>query len=155
MSQFQAGSETTVTYLNFLIVFMINFPSVQDKVQEELDRVVGRSRLPSLADGKRLPYTEAVIQEIHRMASITPFAIYHAPSEETTIAGYTFTKSDFIVPNLYEIHHDPRHFDDQGMFNPSRFIDEASGEFVPHPAVLPFGFGKRECLGKSLAKAEG
>ena len=70
-------------------------------------------------------------------------------------AGYAFTKRDFIVPNLYEIHHDPRHFDDPGTFEPSRFIDEESGEFVPHPAVVPFGFGKRECLGKSLAKAEG
>ena len=45
------------------------------------------ARLPSLAEGKTLPYTEAVIQEIHRVGSITPFAIYHAPAEDTTIGG--------------------------------------------------------------------
>ena len=76
-----------------------------------------------------------------------------AAIDQHCIAGYTFTKSDFIVPNLYEIHHDPRHFDDPNTFNPCRFMD--SGEFVPNSAVVPFGFGKRECLGKSLAKAEG
>ena len=40
-----------------------------------------------LSDGKNLPYTEAVIQELHRVGSITPFAIYHAPTEHTTIGG--------------------------------------------------------------------
>ena len=47
-------------------------------------------RLPSLAECKMLPYTEAVIQEIHRVGSITPFAIYHAPTEDTTIEGTIF-----------------------------------------------------------------
>ena len=50
-------------------------------------RMMPGYRLPSLADGKMLPYTEAVIQEIHRVGSITPFAIYHAPTEDTTIGG--------------------------------------------------------------------
>ena len=40
-----------------------------------------------------LPYTEAVIQELHRVGSITPFAIYHAPTEDTTIGG----KSEFMT----------------------------------------------------------
>ena len=44
MSKFQAGSETTVTFLKFLILYMINFPLVQSRLQEELDQVVGRDR---------------------------------------------------------------------------------------------------------------
>ena len=42
---------------------MINFPSVQGRVQQEVDRVVGRDRTPSLADARSMPYTEAVIRD--------------------------------------------------------------------------------------------
>ena len=42
--KFQAGSETTVTFLKFLILYMVNYPSVQSRLQEEVDRVVGRDR---------------------------------------------------------------------------------------------------------------
>ena len=52
------------------------------------------------------------------------------------------------------MHRDPKNFPDPDSFDPTRFVDPASGSFSPHPAVVPYGFGKRECLGKSLAKAE-
>ena len=42
--KFQAGSETTVTFLKFLILYMVNYPSVQSHLQEEVDKVVGRDR---------------------------------------------------------------------------------------------------------------
>ena len=56
---------------------MIKFPSVQSRLQEELDRVVGRGNLPSLADVRNLPYTEAVINEVHRRASVIAISFYH------------------------------------------------------------------------------
>ena len=49
--------------------------------------------------------------------------------KETEVGGYTFTGSDFITPNLYEVHHDPRNFTNPFSFNPERFIDETSGKF--------------------------
>jgi cytochrome P450 len=54
---------------------------------------------------------------------------------------------------LHQIHHNPEFFDDPKTFNPSRFIDE-SGKFVPDHRVIPFGTGKRFCLGQSLAEKE-
>ena len=86
------GSETTTTFLRFLLLYMINFPSVQEAVQEELDRVVGRDRAASLADVKNTPYTEAVISEIQRHATIVPFGVNHAPMSDTTFAGYHFLR---------------------------------------------------------------
>ena len=68
------GSETTTTFLRFLLLYMINFPSEQERLQAELDRVVGRDRAPALADARAgaLPYTEAVIAEIQgRISSMT------------------------------------------------------------------------------------
>ena len=60
------GSETTTTFLRFLLLYMINFPAAQARLQAELDRVAGRDRAPALADARAgaLPYTEAVIAEI-------------------------------------------------------------------------------------------
>ena len=61
---FLAGTETTSTTLRWAILYMIAFLDVQRKVHEEIDRVVGRNRLPKLSDKPDLPYTESVIHEV-------------------------------------------------------------------------------------------
>ena len=88
------GSETTTTFLRFLLLYMVNFPTEQERLQAELDRVVGRDRAPALADARAgaLPYTEAVIAEIQRHATIVPFGVNHAPMADTTFAGHDFLR---------------------------------------------------------------
>lgn len=58
MDFFMAGSETTSTTLTWAMLYMVRYPQVQRKVQEELDTVVGRNRNPTLQDRPSLPYTE-------------------------------------------------------------------------------------------------
>ena len=70
-----AGSETTSTTLLFSIMYMVNYPNVQKRVQDELDSVVGPSRLPSLNDKDELPYLEATISEIQRCGNIAHMAV--------------------------------------------------------------------------------
>jgi hypothetical protein len=53
---------------------MINFPDVQQKVQEELDHVVGKDNIPALSQQGQLNYTQAVVYEIMRHANIVPFS---------------------------------------------------------------------------------
>ena len=59
---------------------------------------------------------------------------------------------------LTEVLHDPKHFPNPYEFKPERFlnVDQESGKLVfkPHPALIPFDIGKRDCLGRSLAKME-
>ncbi len=57
------------------------------------------------------------------------------------------------MPALWEIHRDPKHFPEPKEFKPERFLD-SGGKFVENPAMVAFGVGKRECLGKVLAKQE-
>lgn len=68
---FQAGSETTSNTLAFGILYMLHHPHVMEKVQEELQAVVG-VRFPKLSDRQHLKYTEATICEIQRIANVAP-----------------------------------------------------------------------------------
>ena len=54
-----------------------------DKVHEEIERVVGADRAPSLTDKARMPYTEATIMEVQRLTMVVPLAIPHMTSEKT------------------------------------------------------------------------
>ena len=74
---FLAGSETTSTSLTWAALYMVRYPEIQTRVQQELDQVVGLDRLPSMKDKTDLPYTEAVIMEIQRHANIVPMGVAH------------------------------------------------------------------------------
>ena len=65
-----------------------------------------------------------------------------------------FSQKDRIIPNLSAILSDPSNFEKPEIFDPDRFLSQDTGKFVPHPALVVYGIGKRECLGKSLAKNE-
>lgn len=45
---------------------MVRFPDVQRQAQEEIDRVIGNNRLPTLADRGKLPYVTALRDEVYR-----------------------------------------------------------------------------------------
>lgn len=60
----------------------------------------------------------------------------------------------FLFDPQYEVMHDPAHFSDPDRFDPTRFLDPETGRYRPHRAMVAFGVGRRECLGRSLAKME-
>lgn len=76
---FSAGMETIKTTLLWLVVFMLRNPEAKRQVQEELDSIVGRNRMPKHEDLKYLPNTESTILEVMRMSSIVPLATTHSP----------------------------------------------------------------------------
>uniref|UniRef100_A0A8C9Z546 Uncharacterized protein n=1 Tax=Sander lucioperca TaxID=283035 RepID=A0A8C9Z546_SANLU len=84
---FAAGTDTTATTLRWSLLLMAKYPRIQDQVQEELGRVVG-SRQVRVEDRMSLPYTDAVIHETQRLASIVPMAIPHKTSRDVTFQGY-------------------------------------------------------------------
>lgn len=151
MDLFSAGSETTATTLAWAVAFMILEPQVQRRVQEEIDREVG-DRKPCMDDRGRLVYTEATIMEIQRMGSIAPQAVPHRTHKDVKANGYTIPKDTFVFSMLYYIMRDPQHWEEPNRFNPSRFIED--GKLIKHEHFVPFGVGKRQCLGESLAKSE-
>ncbi|XP_072013984.1 cytochrome P450 2J4-like [Amphiura filiformis] len=148
---FVAGSETTVTTLRWCFLYMIAYPDIQSRVQDEIDAVVGRNSLPRVGD--KLPFTEATIMEVQRIASIIPLGVPHAAAADTTLRGHFIPKGTMIMSNLWAIHHNQDTWDEPEKFKPERFLD-SNGDLCHKNEYAPFSIGRRACLGENLAKME-
>ncbi|KAF5272510.1 hypothetical protein FQA39_LY18788 [Lamprigera yunnana] len=149
---FMAGSETTSNTLSFAMLYMVKYADVQRRVQKEIDNVVGRNRWPTMQDKMNLPYTEAVLMEVMRIANVPPLGIAHRAICEATLFGYKVPKGSIVLTSLYSIHMDKNFWKDPDQFRPERFLTEERQLIIPDWNFLPFGRGKRRCLGESLAK---
>ncbi|KAM9763027.1 cytochrome P450 2J2-like isoform 2-T2 [Menidia menidia] len=150
---FGAGTETTTTTLHWGLLYMIYYPDVQEKVQAEIDAVVGSSRLPSMSDKENMPYTDAVIHEIQRMGNIIPLNVTRMANKDTILNNYTVPKGTMILPVLNSVLKDETVWETPHTFNPRHFLDQ-DGKFRKREAFLPFSAGKRVCLGEQLARME-
>ncbi|XP_048833563.1 cytochrome P450 2J2-like isoform X2 [Brienomyrus brachyistius] len=150
---FLAGTETTSTTLYWSLLYMIKYPDIQEKVQAEIDSVVGRSRQPSMADRPNMPYTDAVIHEIQRMGNIVPLNVVRFTTKDTELGGYTIPKGTTLMGTLDSVLFDETEWETPFTFNPGHFLD-AEGKFRRRDAFLPFSAGKRVCLGEQLARME-
>ncbi|KAM7155080.1 cytochrome P450 2U1 [Molossus nigricans] len=150
---FIAGTDTTTNSLLWCLLYMSLNPHIQEKVHEEIERVIHPGRAPSLTDKAQMPYTEATIMEVQRLTTVVPLAIPHMTSEKTVLQGYTIPKGTVIIPNLWAVHRDPAIWEKPNDFNPNRFLDD-QGELIKKETFIPFGIGKRVCMGEQLAKME-
>ncbi|NWI76069.1 CP2J6 protein, partial [Dryoscopus gambensis] len=89
---FIAGTETTATTLLWALLYMVIYPDIQEKVQKELDAVVGPSHVFCYEDRKKLPYTNAVIHEIQRYSNILLIALPRLSVKDTELLGYHVPK---------------------------------------------------------------
>ncbi|KAF5345775.1 hypothetical protein D9758_011887 [Tetrapyrgos nigripes] len=152
-SLFMAGYETSSSSLMWFMYHMILFPEVQAKAQEQLDQVVGRSRVPSFTDAKHLPYIWAIIKEMLRWRPPAPIAVPHATSADDYYEGYFIPKGTLCIPNVWSINRDPEVFgSDVEDFRPERHLD-ANGNLKDalDEGHFAFGFGHRSCVGRHVA----
>uniref|UniRef100_A0A8C3B9X7 Uncharacterized protein n=1 Tax=Cairina moschata TaxID=8855 RepID=A0A8C3B9X7_CAIMO len=94
---FLAGTETTATTLCWALLYMVVYPDVQEKVQKELDAVLGSSNEVCYMDRKRLPYTNAVIHEIQRFSNIILIALPRKTVKDTELLGYPIPKVNLLI----------------------------------------------------------
>ncbi|XP_075895316.1 cytochrome P450 2J5-like [Nelusetta ayraudi] len=153
MDLFLAGTETTSTTMLWALVYLIKHPDIQEKVQAEIDRVIGQDRQPTMADRPKLNYTDAVFHEVQRLGNIVPLNGARMAAKDTTLGGYFIPKGTTVMPMLTSVLFDKTQWETPDSFNPGHFLN-AEGKFVKKEAFLPFSAGKRVCLGEGLAKME-
>ena len=148
---FFAGSETTSTTLNWAVFYMATHPDVQAKVQEEIDRVTGRSRYLNLSDRSDTPYLEATIHEIQRLGNIIGFGVPHRADADCHLGSYFIPKGTQVMLNYGADTRNPDLFPNPDVCDPTRFLTQ-EGKFEANPRIVAFGLGKRRCLGETLAR---
>ncbi|XP_043938723.1 vitamin D 25-hydroxylase [Protopterus annectens] len=148
-----AGTDTTANAIRWAILYMALYPNIQEKVQKEIDSVVGPNNVPSLENKPRMSYTEAVIHEVLRICNIAPLGIFHATYKDTVVRGYSIPQGTTVITNLYSVHFDEKYWKSPELFYPERFLD-SGGQFVKKEGFVPFSLGRRHCLGEQLARME-
>jgi cytochrome P450 len=138
MTLLVAGHETTASELAWAFERLARTPSVHDRLAEEIDRGDGDS------------YLTATIQETLRRRPVLPNAAPRLVKQPVEIGGWRYRPGVCVVANAYLIHHDPEIYSEPYAFRPERFLDEPPGTYT----WIPFGGGRRRCLGASFAMLE-
>ena len=126
-----------------LVLYLMQNPRVQRKAQEEVDRVVGRDRIPTWDNVPNLPYTNLVLQETYRMNPLSPLGIPHASVADDVYHGMFIPKGTIVYPNVWAMCHDESVYSKPSHFWPERYLPkEQGGNGEPLP-VGNFGFGRR------------
>ncbi|KAJ7310003.1 cytochrome P450 [Mycena albidolilacea] len=154
---YAAGAETSAGQMEWFMISMILYPEVQTAAQQQLDEIVGRGRMPTLADYDHLPYIRAIVREVLRWRTVLPLGLPHRLSEDDWYEGFLIPKDSVIIPNIWGMNHDPAIYGvDVEIFRPERYLSE-SGELKPPPkdtkqeGHCSYGFGKRICVGRHIA----
>ncbi|XP_021348238.1 cytochrome P450 2D4-like [Mizuhopecten yessoensis] len=151
---FLAGTETTATMIRWAILYLIHNKPIQDKLRQEIETVIGTSRLPSLCDKPSMPYYEAFITEVFRMGNIAPLSVPHGAKKDIQFRGRLIPKGSVIMANLDSVMTDPDLFENPDKFQPERFLGKDGQMNGKERTVMAFSLGRRICLGESLARLE-
>ncbi|RXG56321.1 cytochrome P450 2L1 [Armadillidium vulgare] len=151
---FAAGLETTSMTTIWAVFYLVTFPEIQEKVHKEIDSILPNGTLVTIEDKSKLPYMEAFLTEVLRYSTLIPNGVPHTVLEDTKLGGYIIPKESIILTTTESFHFNPNYFESPEEFRPERFLT-AEGKFsAPREGFFPFGIGKRQCLGESLARME-
>lgn len=144
-----AGHETTANAMSWFWYLMAQHAEARDRMLAEIDDALGRRR-PTADDLGRLPWTTACLQESQRYFSAV-WTIARRAIEDDVIGGHHIRRGTTVLIPIHHIHHDPRWWPDPETFDPGRFCPPSDR---PRSAYLPFGGGRRICIGQSFALME-
>ncbi len=138
MTALVAGHETSASQLAWAIERLAREPAARARLVEEIDA------------GESDEYLSATITEILRLRPVLPNAEPRLTKREVQIGGVTYPPGVVLMASAYLIHHDAEIYPEPHAFRPERFIGTTPGTYT----WIPFGGGRRRCLGASFAVQE-
>jgi cytochrome P450 len=95
-------------------------------------------------------YLTAVVQETLRRRPVLPNAAPRLVVKPIEVGGWAYPLGACLLAHAYLVHHDPAIYPDPYAFKPERWLDTQPGTYT----WIPFGGGRRRCLGASFAMLE-
>jgi cytochrome P450 len=138
MTLLVAGHETTASELAWAFERLAREPAVVARLVEEIDGDAGDA------------YLTATVQETLRRRPVLPNAAPRLVKQPVEIGGWEYPAGVCVIANSYLVQHDPEIYPEPYEFRPERFLHEAPGTYT----WIPFGGGRRRCLGASFAMLE-
>ncbi|XWS52324.1 hypothetical protein CRYUN_Cryun11dG0058000 [Craigia yunnanensis] len=150
-----AAIETTLWSMEWAIAELVNHPTVQHKIRQEISHIL-KGEPVTESNLHELPYLQATVKETLRLHTPIPLLVPHMNLEEAKLGGFTIPKESKVVVNAWWLANNPKWWKNPEEFRPERFLDEESGtDAVAGGKVdfryLPFGMGRRSCPGIILA----
>jgi cytochrome P450 len=151
-----AGHETSAVTLSWALALLSAYPAARDRLEAEVDAVLG-GNAPEAASADKLPWTTAVIAETMRLFP-PAWTIERDATGDDDVAGVPVPAGSTVAIPPYLVHRHPEFWPDPAGFDPARFRPgdggRAPAENRPRYSYIPFGGGKRACVGQSFAELE-
>ncbi|EAZ13228.1 hypothetical protein OsJ_03149 [Oryza sativa Japonica Group] len=149
------GTDTTSNSVEWIMAELLQNPQVLNKVQQELDSIVGRDAVVEESHLPQLHYLRMVIKETLRLHPPVPLLVPHSPSAAATVGGYHVPEGCRVLINVWAIQRNPLVWNKPLDFNPDRFARDGGhkGDFTGSQLdYLPFGSGRRMCAGMAMGE---
>ncbi len=152
MIMLAGGAGTTATALTWTAYLLARHQTAQQRVRDEVDRVVA-GRRPTSEDVAQLEFTRMVLNESMRLYP-PAYTTSRQAIRAVNVGGYDLPAGANVHLIPYITHRDPRWFASPLAFRPERFADDAAPA-MDRFAFIPFGSGPRACIGGGLAMQTG
>ena len=146
-----AGHETSATTLTWTFYLLSQNPDVEQRLLEELQRVLN-GRPATSADLSHLPYLKQVVQESMRVRPPV-WGIARKCSEAIEFGDYLIPSNSYLAIPIYVLHRHPDFWEQAERFDPDRFSPREQKNRHSY-AYLPFAGGPRTCIGANMAMLE-
>ncbi|XP_028064666.1 cytochrome P450 76C4-like [Camellia sinensis] len=144
-------TDTTSGIVEWAMAELLKKPKILAKAQAELKEVIGNDGIVQEADIPRLPYLQAVVKEILRLHPSAPLLLRHKAEANVEISGFMVPKNAQVLVNVWAIGRDSSIWLHPDSFVPERFLDLKVDMRGQDFELIPFGAGRRMCLGIPLA----
>ena len=147
------GTDTTATTVEWAMAELLCNPEKMKRAKDEIADLAGEGGIVEEAHLPRLRYLAAVVKETLRLHPAVPLLVPRVSSSTCTVAGYRIPRGTVVYINAWAIQRDPGLWEEASQFRPERFLSEkVAAEYGRSFCYLPFGAGRRICVGLSLGE---